>query len=353
MNSRERVQRAIHGEAVDRLPVSFELVGQTDLKELYFRPPYGWKPERYPPFVFDIDDYEPTTFARKEDEWSVIWEYGGVVSAAGIAVEHPLQDLGALKSYVFPDPWAEGRFDGFDGIIGQYRDTYLWATNLHLLFERLHFLHGFNATLMDLVQKPEEMESLLDRILQFQIGLIRNLGARYRGRVQAFSSTDDWGTNTSMLISPALWRRIFKPRYALVADEVHRQGMDFWLHSDGKIEEIVPDLIEIGVDVLNLCDPLLLGLEEFGRRFAGKVCLTMYVDVQKTAVAGNREEVEREAGELVEHWTNRDGSGALAMDYRDMGGTDALAIDRKRWALRAFHEAYRRKVKGRGGDIVK
>jgi uroporphyrinogen decarboxylase len=353
MTSRERVQKAIRGEPVDRLPVSFELAGQTDLKELYFRPPYGWKPKRYPPFVFDIDNYEPTTFARKEDEWGVIWEHGGTVSAAGIDVEHPLQDLETLKSYRFPDPWAEGRFDGFDRIIGQYPDTYLWASNLHLLFERLHFLHGFNETLMDLVQRPAEMEELLDQILQFQLGLIQNLGARYRGRIQAFSSTDDWGTNTSMLISPALWRRLFKPRYARIAEEVHRQGMDFWLHSDGKIEEIIPDLIEIGVEVLNLCDPLLLGIQEFGRRFAGKACFTMYIDVQKTAISGNREEVEREASALVEHWTNAQVSGALAMDYRDMGCTDALALDRKRWALSAFHEAYRRKAGRKGGDIAK
>lgn len=74
MTGRERVQKAIRGDPVDRLPVSFELAGQTDLKELYVHPPRGWRPKRYPPFFFDMDNYEPATYARKEDEWGVIWE---------------------------------------------------------------------------------------------------------------------------------------------------------------------------------------------------------------------------------------------------------------------------------------
>ena len=343
MTSQERVQRAVRGEPVDRLPVSFELVGQTDMKELCFRAPHAWKPERYPPFVFDMDNYEPTTSARKEGEWGVVWEYGGTVSASGIDVEHPLQDLEALKSYRFPDPRAEGRLGGFDRLALDYPRAYLWATNLHLLFERLHFLHGFSETLIDLVENPEEMEALLGRILELQLGLIEVLGERFRGKIHAFASTDDWGTNTGMLISPDLGRKMFKPRYARIADAVHGQGMDVWLHSDRKIEEIASDLTEIGVGVFNLCDPVLLGTEAFARRYAGKTRLTMYIDVQKTGVSGSREEVEREAESLVEHWTHDKGSSALAMDYRDTGSMDSLALDRRRWALSAFQEAFRRK----------
>ncbi|KPJ84354.1 MAG: hypothetical protein AMS17_16395 [Spirochaetes bacterium DG_61] len=343
MTSVERVKNAIKGKKVDRIPVSFELVGETDLKEIYIKPPRDWHPKKYEPFVFDIDNYQPAMYCKKEDEWGVIWEYGGTVSASGIPVGHPLKNLKQLENYVFPDPYGEGRFEGFDKIIKDYPDKYLWATYILLLFERLYCLHGYNETLMDLLVDLDTIEVLLDKILDFQLNLIRNLGDSYRGKVHAFASTDDWGTNTTLIINPELWREVFKPRYARIVEEVHQQGMDFWFHSDGMIEEIIPDLIEIGVDVFNICDPQLLGIESFGKKFSGKSCFTMYIDIQKTAVEGTEEDIVKEAENLVKCWSNEYGSGVLAMDYRDMGSATNDTLARKKIALSSFKNAFEKK----------
>ena len=60
--------------------------------------------------------------------------------------------------------------------------------------------------------------------------------------------------------------------------------MDFWLHADGKIDEIIPDLIEVGVDVIDLIKPKLFDLVEYGKRFSNKCCFSIYIDIQKSII---------------------------------------------------------------------
>lgn len=352
MKSVERVKKAIKLKKVDKIPVSFELVGETDLKEFYVGAPKNWKPKKYMPFVFDIEDYAEEKNVKKEDEWGVVWGYGETLSAGGIPIDGPLKDLEDIKDYKFPDPNGPGRFDKIQSIIENYKDKYCYITWLGLLFERLHFLHGFNKTLIDLVTNLKEVEYVLDKILQFQLELVDNLADTLKGKIHAFASTDDWGGTTNLFINPKLWRKVFKPRYAKIAEEVHKNGMDFWLHSDGKIEEIIPDLVEIGVDVFNLCTPRLLGIEEFGKKFAGKACFCLYIDTQETAVLGTKKDIIREAEDLVRYWSNEYGSGVIAMDYRgneiyqDLYSTDVI-LERKRVALKTFKNAFKKKIKGK------
>ncbi len=138
---------------------------------------------------------------------------------------------------------------------------------------------------------------------------------------------------------------MFKPRYKLISDEVYKNGFDFWFHSCGKIEEIMPDLIEIGVDVFQLLQPSsVLGIREFGKRFAGKACFGLYIDIQDTAVNSTEEEIIKEAGDLVDYWSNEYGSGAIAIDYHDLAaiGTN---VKNSKIALNGFKKAFERKVR--------
>ena len=353
MNSLQRVRNAIRGEAVDNIPVSFELVGETDLKELYFGAPAAWKPKAYKPFVFDVEDLNIEVGARREDEWGVVWGYGDSCAATGIPLTAPLEDIVDIARYEFPDPQGPGRFDRIVPTVQGCRDKYCYLTWFGLLFERLHFLLGFDKTLIELATNTKKVEYALDRIVEFDLGLITNLADTFKGDVKAFAATDDWGGQQNLFIDPAVWRKVFKPRYARIASEVHRRGLDFWLHSDGKIEEIIPDLIEIGVDVFNLNTPRLLGIKEFGQRFAGRACFCIYIDLQKTAVSGSLEEIVKDAHDLVDYWSNERGSGVLAMDYRGNEIYQGLysqeeILERKRIALGAFKHAFRDKTRRTG-----
>ena len=102
---------------------------------------------------------------------------------------------------------------------------------------------------------------------------------------------DDWGTQNCLMIAPPIWREIFKPRYRELFDEVHKYGMDVRFHSCGYIYDIIPDLLDIGADMLNLNQPDLFGVERMGNDFGGKVCFNCPVDHQTVAVNGNRQEV--------------------------------------------------------------
>lgn len=350
MNSIERVKAAIQLKKVDRIPVFFELAGETDIKELYIGPPKNWRPKRFAPFVFDLENYAEEGYEKKEDEWGVVWGYGETLAASGIVEEYPIKSLDDIEKYQFPDPFAAGRFNNIISKIDEYDGKYCYATWYGLLFERLHYLYGFEKTLLDLVTDLDRLEILLDKVLDFQLKIIRNLGRSLKGKIQAFASTEDWGGQTNLFIDPKLWRKVFKPRYAMIGEEIHKQGLDFWLHSDGRIEEIIPDLKEVGVDVFVLCTPRLLGIKEFGQRFAGKGCYCLFIDTQKTAVDGTLEEIEKDASDLVKYWSNDYGSGVIAMDYRGneiyQGKYDkAEIIQRKKVALSSFKKAFYEKIK--------
>jgi uroporphyrinogen decarboxylase len=353
MNSLERVRNAIRGEAVDDIPVSFELVGETDLKELYFGVPLDWKPNVYKPFVFDVEDLNIEVGARREDEWGVVWGYGDTCAATGIPLTAPVEDIDDIAGYKFPDPYGRGRFDRISPVVKAYRDKYCYVTWFGLLFERLHFLLGFDNALIELATNTKKIEYALDRIVEFDIGLINNLADTFKGDVKAFAATDDWGGQQNLFIDPQVWRKVFKPRYAKISNQIHKRGLDFWLHSDGKIEEIIPDLIEIGVDVFNLNTPRLLGIREFGQRFGGQACFCIYMDMQKTAVSGTPEELVKDAHDLVDYWSNERGSRVLAMDYRGNEIYQGVysqeeILERKRIALGAFKEAFRNKTRRMG-----
>lgn len=102
---------------------------------------------------------------------------------------------------------------------------------------------------------------------------------------------DDWGSQNSLLISPELWREIFKPRYKKQFELVKSFGMDVWFHSCGNIMSIIPDFIEIGVDVLNLNQPDIFGIDELAVKFGGKVCFNCPVDHQTVGIFGNKDEI--------------------------------------------------------------
>jgi uroporphyrinogen decarboxylase len=221
----------------------------------------------------------------------------------------------------------EARFDGSDGA---YRLTGIFM----LLFERMHSLRGFQNTLMDLALERGRAEELADRIVEFDLGIIDGIARRFPGAIDALSFTDDWGTESALFIDPRLWREFFMPRYRRIFDACHRAGWHVWMHSCGRVNAIIPSLIEIGVNVLDLQQPRALGIEEIGAAFAGKVCFSSLCDIQKTLPRGTPEEIRREAGLLLETWAT-DGGGFVLADYGD-GDAIGAPDSQKRVMLDAF-----------------
>ena len=110
-------------------------------------------------------------------------------------------------------------------------------------------LRGFENALADLYLNPDMLARLADRVFDFETAAIEEIGRRGADGVWFF---DDWGMEQSLFIRPDLWRSFFKPRYAAQFRRIHELGMRAFFHSCGCVWQIIPDLIEIGVDVLNL-----------------------------------------------------------------------------------------------------
>jgi len=122
--------------------------------------------------------------------------------------------------------------------------------------------------MIDLMEDSAELKELLRRVHDFFIKEVEIFATKID--VDAICFMDDWGSQRALLIHPEIWRRVFKPLYAEYVKIAHDHGKKAFMHSDGHIEEIYPDLIEMGVDALN-SQLFCMNIEELGRRFKGKI----------------------------------------------------------------------------------
>jgi uroporphyrinogen decarboxylase len=219
-------------------------------------------------------------------EWGFVWER--MDDTMGQPKNHPIKSWVDYQSYIPPNADAPGRYDHLKAVVDSNPDRYILGSLGITGFNMVTFLRGFENSMEDLYLERECIEKLLDMVLEFESRVAEALCINGADGI-AFG--DDWGTQNSLMISPALWREVFKPRFKKQFDLVHRYGKHVYFHSCGYIYEIIPDLIEIGVDILNLNQPDIFGVERLGQDFGGKVCFCCPVDHQTVAITGNRDEI--------------------------------------------------------------
>jgi uroporphyrinogen-III decarboxylase len=140
-----------------------------------------------------------------------------------------------------------------------------------------------------------------------------------------------------LIIRPSLWDDFFKPRYRRIFDAIHAAGWHVWMHSCGKINAILNPLIEIGVDVIELQQPRVLGIEAVGDQFRGRVCFASLCDIQHTLPMKSENEIRVEAEQILKHWSTPDG-GFILIDYGD-GDAIGVSLEKKQAMLDAFLHA--------------
>lgn len=251
------------------------------------------------------------------DEWGCLWESADNSGAdMGQVKNIPVDSWETWENYVMPDPRAEGRFDGLEEALAdaESKGLYVQLNSPQCIFERMHFLRGFENTLMDCLLEPEYISDMAEKLADYQIGIIEEAHRLAGSRIHCYDTTDDWGTQNSLMISPAVFRSIFKPQYKRIVDRCHELGMDIRLHSDGKLNDIIPDFIELGIDILNIHQPRLLGIDEVSKLARGKICFEAAVDIQMTMPTNDKTLIEQEVKELCEKWATPDG-GLIGVEY--------------------------------------
>jgi len=279
-------------------------------------------------------NFQPDTPER--DEWGYVHQKTDMPNMGQVR-EHPIQTLEDAANHAFPDPNDDSRYEIIETILPYADERYVLGYIGFGIFEQLHFLHGFSESLADLYLNPPLIERLLDIITDFKLGLIANFRERFAGKIHGVTMTDDWGTQQAIFISVPMWQRYFRPRYKKLFDAAHKAGMHFWLHSCGRVNELMPEFIDLGLDVINLQQPRALGIEEIGRRFRGKICFETLVDIQTTLPAGSEAEINEEAALLLEHWSTPDG-GFILSDYDDSEAIQ-VSYEQKKRMLDAFKRA--------------
>lgn len=317
MSSYEVIRRAIEFDNPERLPLLFPTMEICDTHGV------GW------------NQIGPGDASLHEtvDEWGCLWVRSEMANM-GQVKGHPLADWRSLSHFDWPDPNNPAFFKDMEERFTGSEDKYVVTGIFMLLFERMHALHGFENTLTDLYSERERIEMLADRIEEFDLGVIENIARRFPGRIHGFSFSDDWGTERATFVKPELWDEFFKPRYQRIFDAVHKAGWHVWMHSCGKINAIMESLIEIGLDVINLQQPRVLGIEEIGRRFRGHICFDSMCDIQHTLPFKGKEAIREEAELLLEHWATPKG-GFIFSDYGD-GQAIGIETEKKQMMLDAF-----------------
>lgn len=232
---------------------------------------------------------------RWVDEWGTGWQDDGFGAKAE---SYPLcEGYHQLNNYAFPNPVLPGRYDKVDLRLKNRGDRYVLASVWFTLFERLWMLRGFDNILIDPYLDENHFSQLRDQIVEYNLAIIDQWLQR---KVAGIFFSDDWGSQRALLINPEDWRKFYKPGYQKMFDRVRSGGAHVWMHLCGNITAILPDLIDIGLNVLNPVQPQAMDVKLLSKEFGGKVCFYGGVDVQGTMIHGSPQDVKNEVHELID-----------------------------------------------------
>jgi uroporphyrinogen decarboxylase len=156
---------------------------------------------------------------------------------------------------------------------------------------------------------------------------------------------EDWGTQDRLLVSPAMWRRIFRPYFEALCGHARERGLSVWMHSCGYIYDIINDLIACGVAVLQFDQPGLYGVDRLAAEFGGRVTFYCPVDIQRVLPTGDIPRIQAFARELIDKLGAR-GGGFIAGYYGSLQGI-GVQPEWQDAACRAFVE-HAGAVRGQG-----
>lgn len=294
MTSRERVRRAVLFERPDRIPRALPEPYGSDIQGVGLGPDPDFVPSMKTP-------------RKWENEWGCLWEKTDDDRTMGRIYDHPLASYDRLESFRFPDFLKPERYRRFDNP----GEKFVLATIPVSLMQTVEDLRGPEAAWTDPYVNPVELERLLDRLTDMALGVIdrfADLGA------DGIFLYDDWGHQDRLMLSPDMFRAFWKPRYTRIFRCARERKLLTFMHSCGYIVDILDDLIEVGLNVIQMDQQENMGLANLGKRFGGRLCFWCPVDIQVIMVPGSVAEIRAYARRLINTLGRFDG-GFIAKWY--------------------------------------
>jgi uroporphyrinogen decarboxylase len=215
----------------------------------------------------------------------------------GTPVDWPLKEPRDLDHYQWPDPGNSAWLADIPAQLAAHPDRFSRYKLGFTLYERAWSMRGMAELLMDMVERPEFVERLLDAIVEHDLGQIRR--ALVLG-VEAVLFGDDYGSQTGLIMGRERWRYFFKPRLARLFAEVRNANRCVCLHSCGRVAELFDDLIEIGLNVFNPFQPEVMNVFELKQRYHGRLAFHGGLSIQQVLPFGTLDEVHRATCRLIE-----------------------------------------------------
>jgi len=292
MTKRERVYAALAHQDTDLVPYQIDFTGEAKAKAAtYYN---DLEIERHIGNHLASAMYAVYDATHKEIRPGYFQDHFGVVWNRTVD-----KDIGMVDGLCLPETTLAGyRFPTVDKEF--YRDIYRQFLTDHpeefrlgaigfSLFERAWTLRGMDNLLADMLDEPAFVDDLLDRILEYNLGVI---AVALEFDIDAVHFGDDWGQQQGTIMGPALWRRFIKPRLAEMYAVVKRAGKFVSQHSCGDVRELFPDLIDIGLDIFNTFQPEIMDVQAMKREYGRHLTFWGGVSTQRLLPFATPDEVQ-------------------------------------------------------------
>jgi uroporphyrinogen decarboxylase len=298
---KERVIAALNYEETDIVPTNIAI--EADVEDR-LNAHYGgdeWKRMVRNHLGFAAYPYwarlDPTEDGLIRDEYGSLWDFSRLPFHL---TDFPLKEP-SIGDYDF-EGVTQVVFDSLDKasaqkIIDEKSDRFVVGLFYFGLFERSWMLRGFENVLVDSILNPGFYEELLDRILEMQLRLVDQL---LELPVDGIYLGDDWGDQRGVILGPDRWRQFIKPRTAKLYERVRSAGKVVLTHCCGNVMEIIPDMIDMGLDVLESLQPEAMDVYEIKRKYGKDLRLWGALGTQHVLPFGSPQEVRDEIHRLIE-----------------------------------------------------
>lgn len=273
--------------------------------------PQGIGPQR--PATLPKPDYTPYWEGQELPPGTVFDGFGVAMVPSGFyhfwGYISPLRNATSLRDIEEYPLEDYSRWD-FSAMAGQVQAAhqaghYAQAWVGHM-YESAWQIRGYEQFLMDLIEQPAWAECLLERL--FQQNLVKARAAAQAG-ADLITTGDDVASQTALIFSKDIWKRLIFSRWAAVWAEIKRihPAARIWYHSDGNILDIIPEMIGAGLDILNPVQPECMDLDELYRRFGQQLTFDGAIGTQTTMPFGTADDVRRRVREVIDKYGRQGG----------------------------------------------
>lgn len=210
--------------------------------------------------------------------------------------------LAELEAHPWPssDWWDFSAIPNVINTLDPHHELY-WRFRIGSVFEIAWALRGMQEFLIDLASNPEFPKYIMDRLSEVYLENTRRVLELAGDHIDMVYFYDDVATQNSLMISKAMWREFVRPHHVKLVELAHSFGKKVMYHCDGAVYPLIPDLIEMGIDLLNPIQPDAKGMDSqrLKTEFGNQLCFHGGVDIIKTLPRGTKEEVVAEVRERV------------------------------------------------------